>query len=411
MPIITSLLDLDFYKLTMAQVAWNHFRNVPVVYGFANRTSTVALPRHVREDELRAELAHIQTLRFSPEEINWLRTSTHINALKSGFFSEEFLSFLAGLALPPVTLSQNGASYTIEVAGPWPEAILWETLVLGVVNELYYRAALSEAATTQAHAWIEGEKRLRDKIALLKNQASVRFVEFGTRRRFSRSWQERVVETLLDEIPSNVLGTSNVLLAKNLGVKPVGTFAHEMFMVLYGLYADEENPALSAHNKVLELWWKEYAEPLSIALTDTFGTDFFLAHFTPEQARAWRGLRQDSGDPIEIGEKVLAFYERNGIDPRGKIFLCSDGLTLETMLRISDHFSGRMGTSFGWGTNLTNDLGFRPLSLVMKAIEANGRRTVKLSDNPAKATGQPDDIERIKQQVGYAERLAQPIIY
>jgi nicotinate phosphoribosyltransferase len=172
-------------------------------------------------------------------------------------------------------------------------------------------------------------------------------------------------------------------------------------MVMAGMMADNDDTVCASHNRVLQEWWEEYGWGLSIALTDTYGSDFFFRDMTTEQARAWKGLRQDSGDPMAFGETAIAFYERHGIDPRDKLIVFSDGLDLGTIVKLANHFAGRIQVSFGWGTNLTNDVGFEPLSLVIKVTEANGHRTVKLSDNLAKATGDAYDIERFKRIFGH----------
>jgi nicotinate phosphoribosyltransferase len=190
-------------------------------------------------------------------------------------------------------------------------------------------------------------------------------------------------------------------MAMQYGLLPMGTMAHELFMVMAGMMAESDATIRASHNRVLQEWWAEYGSGLSTALTDTYGSDFFFRDMTAAQACVWKGLRQDSGDPIAFGEKAIAFYKRHGIDPRDKFIVFSDGLDLGTIVKLADHFAGRIRVSFGWGTNLTNDLGFEALSLVIKVIEANGRCTVKLSDNLAKATGNAPDIERFKQIFGH----------
>ena len=413
MAIIRSLLDLDQYKPTMAQVVWRRFGDIPVTYSFKNRTAGTNLADYIIQEELEEELNLIRSLRFSVQDRWYLRHSWQINQIKPGLFSRDFIASLEGLELPPVEVHKENGTYAIEVSGLWPRAIWWETMVLAVLNELYCRSALQRTGVWTPTAWKEGERRLLEKVALLKANPDITFVEFGTRRRFSAEWQRRVLEVLLEEIPNQVLGTSNVALAREFNIKPIGTFAHEMFMVLYGhaCAGNKKNPVLTAHRAVCEAWWKEYGETLSISLTDTFGTDFFLENFTAAQAHVWRGLRQDSGDPIEIGEKIIAFYEKHKIDPREKLILFSDGLSIEKIIELTNHFKGRIKIAFGWGTNLTNDVGLAPLSLVMKATEASGHGTLKLSDNPAKATGTPEDIERVMQEVGYKKRPAQPVVY
>ena len=408
MAIIQSLLDLDFYKLTMAQVAWKRFRNVLVEYGFKNRTVSVPLALWVRKGELEAELESVRWLCFTEGEIAYLRESKYI---PRGLFCEDFLEFLKNLKLPRVTVSQNGDQFIIEVGGSWPEATFWETIILSTVNELYYESLARAGKFVKAEAFAEGDARLDRKIEILKRHPYIKFIEFGTRRRFSRARQERVLAELLLEAQEQLLGTSNVWLAKKYGIKPVGTFAHEMYMILSGIYGGSDDEIRASHNEVLRIWWKEYGESLSIALTDTYGSDFFFRDFTREQAAEWRGLRQDSGDPIVFGEKAIAFYKKHGIDPRQKLIISSDGLDVETIVNIADHFAGRIQVAFGWGTNLTNDLGLKQLSLVVKAIMANGNRLVKLSDNIAKAMGAPEDIARFIKIFEYTNAFFEDTVY
>ncbi len=399
-PIIQSLLDLDYYKITMAQVAYRRFRDVPVTYGFVNRTGSVRLPDFVNERELREELAQVRTLRFTPEELRWLKESP---CVPEGMFADDFLAFLADLRLPDVALANDGSTFKIEVAGPWPEAIFWETLILSVVAELYGRALLSQRNVAVQDAWAEGERRLATKIDLIRREPRIRFSDFGTRRRFSGPWHRHVVETLARELPGQFIGTSNVLFAKELGLAPIGTFAHEMYMVFSGIYHASDDEIRASHNKVLQAWWEQYGEPMSIALADNYGSEFFFGDCAPEQARAWRGLRHDSGDPFAFAEKAIAFYRRLGIDPTTKQIVFSDGLEADTMLRLVQRFADRIRVVFGWGTNLTNDVGFEPLQLIVKVIRACGHGTVKLADNFDKALGTPRDIERFRRIFGYAD--------
>ena len=408
-PIIRSLLDLDFYKLTMAQVAWKHFRTVPVRYSFKNRTKDVPLAEIISEEDLRNELGHIRSLQFRDDELDYLRESKY---LPKGIFKEDFLMQLKGLRLPPVQVRKDGQTYAIDVEGNWHEVIWWETMILAVMNELYYRELMRKQNLDWPTVRNAGWENLMRKIDILTHHyPDVRFSDFGTRRRFSREWQEEVLRKLLVHAPGHLLGTSNVHLAYYLDLKPIGTFAHEMDMVLSGIYHDDDEAIRASHNKVLELWWGEYGEPFSIALTDTYGTDFFFKDLTLEQARKWRGFRQDSGDPLEFGEKAIAFYQKLGIDPKTKTIVFSDGLDLETILKLHHRFNGRTNVVFGWGTNLTNDLGFKALSLVVKVTEANGHGTVKLSDNLAKAMGKPEDVERFKRIFGYTRNESQECKY
>lgn len=404
--IIRSLLDLDFYKLTMAQLAWRRHPDVPVRYGLTNRTKGVALAETVAEEDLRREIDHVRSLRFAEEELAYLYESPFV---PKGTFSEPFLGFLAGLTLPEVEIQRIGGGYRIETEAAWPEAMCWETVLLAIVNELHYRAlrdrdGVQRGTDRYEEFWREGSAKLKAKIARLQEAApDAKIIEFGTRRRFEAGWQGAVVQALMDGLPTQLLGTSNVHLARTLGIRPIGTFAHELYMAYAGIDGATDDGLLGSHNRVMRDWWDQYGEPLSIALTDTFGTGFFFRDMSREQAAAWRGLRQDSGDPEDFGERAIAFYRGHGVDPTAKTVVFSDGLDVETIVRLQSRFRGRIGTAYGWGTNLTNDLGYAPLSLVVKAIRSCGRPTVKLSDNPAKATGPADEVERYKRVFGYQE--------
>jgi nicotinate phosphoribosyltransferase len=390
----------------MAQVAFFLFRWISVKFGFKNRTVSVPLVGLIKESELHRQIEHVRTLRFQDEELDFLRESRF---LKIGFFREAFLNFLKLLVLPEVMIINDGQNFRIEVSGCWPEVTLWETIILSIVNELYTQAILKKMSRAERkNVYEEGKKRLTRKIAILKANPDIRFSDFGTRRRWSREWQEYVVSRLVQEVPDQILGTSNVYLAMKLGVAPIGTFAHEMFMSYSGIYRDQLR---ASHNKVLVDWWEMYGEALSIALTDTYGTDFFFEDMTRDQAEKWRGLRQDSGDPIEFGEKAIKFYESHGIDPRQKLIVFSDGLDIETIVKLTNHFRGRIKVAFGWGTNLTNDMGVKALSLVVKVIEAMQHGTVKLSDNLAKAMGSLKDIELFKKVFGHTVTLNEACTY
>jgi nicotinate phosphoribosyltransferase len=370
-----------------------------VRYAFKNRTAGVRLAQYIDAAELRHELDHVRTLHLNPSELHYLRGTNEYGA---GLFSEDYLQFLKELRLPPYTLEYVDGTYALEFSGVWAEAIYWETMALSIINELYYRACMERlSAFERDTVFATGTLRLAEKIQTLRARPDITLSDFGTRRRFSRSWQAYVIRMLAQEMPGQMLGTSNTALAMQYGLLPVGTLAHEMYMVLAGVMAQSDDTIRASHNRVLREWWEEYGWGLSIALTDNYGTDFFFCDMTAAQARAWKGLRQDSGDPMAFGERAIAFYERHGIDPRDKLIVFSDGLDLGTIVKLADHFAGRIRVSFGWGTNLTNDVGFEALSLVIKVIEACGHPTVKLSDNLAKATGEAPDIERFKRIFGH----------
>ena len=242
-----------------------------------------------------------------------------------------------------------------------------------------------------------------------------KFVEFGTRRRFSQEIQSSLM-TIMDNASGlydseALVGTSNVFLAKYFKLKPIGTMAHELPMVCAGLNDESLYTLKHSHDKMLSQWYFLYGEELSIALTDTFGTDFFFKDFTKEKAIQWKGLRQDSGDPIEFGYKAIKFYKDKDIDPKTKLIVFSDGLNIDKIYEIVKEFKGKIQIVFGWGNNLTNDVGAEPLSIVVKAINADGRPLVKLSDNIAKALGDPKIIEKYKRAFGYESTYTEPLYY
>ena len=399
--IINSLLDLDYYKLTMSQFAWKYYPTVNVKYAFINR-SKVKLAEFIHIPDLIEELDNVRNLKFTMDELNYLNNQK--------IFSKKYLNFLANLTLPPVYISEEQGQLVIETEGNWSEAMFYETFILSIVNEMYYKSY----GQTPIGYLDNFHDILVPKIdRIIANP--FKFIEFGTRRRFSSEIQSSLL-TIMDNSAelkdSNALiGTSNVYLAKYFGLKPIGTFAHELPMVCAGLNDESLYTLERSHNKMLEKWYFMYGEELSIALTDTFGTDFFFKDFTKEKAIQWKGFRQDSGDPIEFGYKALKFYKDKGIDPKEKIIVFSDALNIDKIYEIEKAFKGKIQTIFGWGTNLTNDVGAKPISIVVKAVEANGRPLVKLSDNTAKALGDSKTIEKYKCAFGYDNDYSEPLYY
>ncbi len=409
MPIIESLLDLDFYKFTMGQMVFLKYCDVPVVYSLVNRTRQVRLAEFIDEAELRKELDHVRSLRLNNSELHYLRGT---NEYGERMFRESYLEFLRGLQLPPYELEEVDGSFRLQFRGAWSTTIYWETVALSIVNELYNRSLMKPLRRFEKDlVFARGRMRLAEKIRVLRTKPEISFIDFGTRRRFSRDWQHYVDRTLAEELPAQFLGTSSTESAMLHGLVPMGTSAHELTMVMSGIMHDSDDLIRASHNRVLQDWWDLYGWGLSVAVTDTYGSEFFFRDMEESQARAWKGLRHDSGDPFEFGEKAIQFYQGHGIDPKEKLIIFSDGLELEIILALSRRFHGRVKLSFGWGTNLTNDLGFEPISIVVKAIEANGHRTVKLSDNLAKATGSREDIERFKRIFGHSHEHEEAVRY
>lgn len=401
-PIISSLLDIDFYKPTMGQLVFLKHPDVSVKYAFKNRTKKVRLTEVIDENELRFELDCAQTLKFNNSELYYLRNTKEY---QKRMFRDPYLEFLKNFQLDDYSLEYKNGDILLEFAGPWSRTIYWETIALSIIDEVYYRSLMKNMTRFEKKVvYATGRIRLMEKIKKLKELGGERLIaEFGTRRRFSKDWQEEVVSTLAEELGDMFSGTSNTYLAMKYGLMPIGTFAHELDMVYSGIYHGSDDEIRESHQKVLKDWWDLYGWGLSVALTDTYGTDFFFRSMTKEQAREWKGLRQDSGNPFEFGEKAIKFYRLHGIDPKEKLVIFSDGLDVDTIIKLFLQFKNQFKISFGWGTNLTNDLGFETLSLVIKTVEANSHShgLVKLSDNLAKAIGNPEDIERFKKIFGY----------
>lgn len=416
-PIVTSLMDVDMYKLTMMQAIWKKKPRARVKYRFNNRDKGNRLPKTIRFADLERELRSVVGKKFSRSDIEYLRTLRD----KSGrrIFRDEFLDFLLGFEMPGFTLGIEGEEFLIEAQGLWSNSILWETIVMSIVSELYSRQIRRERGLSLLTVWISGDKRLSEKISKLQEFMRIIFSDFGTRRRFSKHWQMYAIWRMKREIPEQFHSTSNLWMAKTLGVTPVGSMAHEMFMVYAALMGETDEGLRSSHNKVLQDWWEVYGAGLSIALTDTFTTDFFFEDFTTEQAKSWWGYRQDSGDPFEFGKRLIAFLRDNGVEPSGsneesRMCLFSDGLDLDTIIKLHLEFRDLISDRYGWGTGLMNDMGIDgvtfSLRIVMKAVAAFNEAldawvgTVKLSDTKGKYTGSSENIDRHK-RVFVGEKL------
>ncbi len=394
-PTVVSLLDVDFYKFTMGQYAFLRHPDVSVRYRLICRAPAARLARSLPVEALRDGLEAVRALSFRREELDYLR------GLPGFAFAGEYLEFLARLRLPALEVSRRGDDFWLEYEGRWPEVIHWETLVLSVLSELLGRAVLAEGgAGAVAGAEAEGSKRLEAKIATLRKNPGVRFASFGTRRRFSRAWQLRIESRLREALPEQFTGTSSVESAFRNGLDPVGTVAHEVFMVGAGLAGDSEAAIRESPTRVLEAWWEMFGPAAALVPTDTWGSGFFFRETSGIWAERLRGVRHDSGDPVAHGERALGWRAGHGLDPRDFALVFSDGLELPEILALHRRFAGRARVSFGWGTNLTNDCGLPVRSLVVKPVRAAGRPLVKLSDNPGKSTGEPEDIRRYRHIFG-----------
>ncbi|MGG7519013.1 nicotinate phosphoribosyltransferase [Allorhizobium undicola] len=414
-PIIRSLIDTDFYKLLMLQMIWKLYPDVDVTFQLINRTTRVRLAEEIDEQELRAQLDHVRSLKVSKKELIWLAGNSFYG--RTQIFEPEFLSWLADLQLPPYELSKRDGQYELTFRGRWVETTLWEIPALAIVNELRSRAALKSLGYfTLDVIYARAKAKMWEKVERLKSLPGLRISDFGTRRRHSFLWQRWCVEALKEGIGDAFTGTSNVLLAMDSDLEAVGTNAHELPMVVAALARSDEELAAAPY-QVLRDWNRLYNGNLLIVLPDAFGTASFLRN-APAWVADWTGFRPDSAPPIEGGEKIVQWWEKMGRDPAQKLLIFSDGLDVEAMIDTYRHFEGRVRMSFGWGTNLTNDFsgcapeenaGLMPISIVCKVVEANGRPAVKLSDNPRKATGETAEVERYIRFFGSEDRIDQDV--
>jgi nicotinate phosphoribosyltransferase len=414
-PIVRSLLDTDFYKLLMLQMIRHIHPDVQATFSLINRTKSVRLADIIDEGELRAQLDHARTVRFSKKELIWLAGNSFYG--RQQMFAPDFIAWLADFRLPEYELRKIDGQYELRFAGPWTHTSMWEIPALAIINELKSRAAMRDKGKfTLDILYARAKAKLWDKVERLRELPDLVLSDFGTRRRHGFLWQRWCVEALKEGLGGRFIGTSNVLLAMDADLEAIGTNAHELPMVAAALAESEEDLAKAPY-RVLEDWRQHYNGNLLIALPDAFGTTAFLKN-APHWLADWTGFRPDSAPPIEGGEQIIRWWQEQGVDPRSKLLIFSDGMDIGTIEATYCHFRGRVRMSFGWGTNLTNDFrgcdpdgatGLEPISLVCKVTSANGRPAVKLSDNPAKATGDPAEIERYLRVFGAEDRVTSTV--
>ena len=409
-PIVRSLIDTDFYKLLMCQSVFHNRPDVQVTFSLINRSHHVPLAKLIDEGELREQLDHIRSLSLTRGESTWLRGNTFYG--KRQMFRPDFMEWFENLRLPPYFLERVGDQYELTFEGSWPEVMLWEIPALAVLMELRSRAVLDDMKKFELQVlYARATAKLWEKIERLRDQPGLKIADFGTRRRHSFLWQDWCVQAMSEGLGDRFTGTSNCLIAKNRDLEAIGTNAHELPMV-YAALAEDDAALARAPYDVLADWHEEHEGNLRIILPDTYGTEGFLER-APDWLAGWTGIRIDSGDPERGAETAIDWWKTRGEDPTQKLVIFSDGLDEQKILELSRKFAGRVRVSFGWGTLLTND--FRgltpddrlaPFSLVCKAVSANGRSTVKLSDNPNKAMGPESEIARYKRvfEVGEQER-------
>ena len=368
---ITSLMDTDLYKFTMMQAVLHQFPSANVTYEFKCRNGDVSLG-HLA-DAVRDEINSLATLSFTQDELDWL------SGLR--FIKSDFVDFLGLFKLNPkyVTVTgEPGGDLGIKIQGPWLHTILFEIPVLAIVNELYFQDSVSDSVLA------EGRKRLKEKIAKLQAPGlnNLKIADYGTRRRFSQTWQREVLSTLRDDLglvpTGQFAGTSNVNFARTLGMTPLGTMAHEYLQACQAL-----GPRLrDSQTFAFESWAREYRGDLGIALSDVYGIEPFLRDFDMYFCKLFDGARHDSGDPFLWGERMIEHYRKNRVDPRTKTLIFSDSLNVDKTIALYERFHDRCELAFGIGTNLTNDMGLVPLQIVIKMTECNGQPVAKLSDSP-----------------------------
>lgn len=407
-PIVTSLLDVDFYTFTMQAFIRRFHRGIRVALGFRNRTK-IPLGHHIREEELREQLDHVRTLRATRSELHYIAGTFEYGRR---MFDDDYIAWLGALQLPEYDLEYlPDGNIRLEFAGDWEAALHWETIGLPILTQLHFESLLRGMTQLERDAVIAGGIcRLHEKVELVRAEVAggreaFAFAEFGTRRRAFRDWQRYADEVLAESLPRQYLGTSNTLNAMLLGQLPIGTNAHQLQMVLVALASlGSDADMRAASRQVYRDWWEMFGHGLSIALPDTFGSASGLEDLGVEGAHEWKGTRQDSGSPERYTDRAIAWYQSHGVDPREKLLLYSDGLDFPRAFQLDDYRRGEIKRSFAIGTNLSNDFPvLSALSLVIKPLHAHGIGCVKLSDNPAKAQGDPTLVARYTRAFAYEE--------
>ena len=390
-PIVVSLLDTDLYKFNMDQVIFHKHTDLCGEYYFKCRNKGVTFSEEVVQ-EINDQIDHLCSLRFTKKELDYLRSIR--------FIKRDYVEFLR-LWRPireyvTATRSENG-ELEIVVNGPLFSAMQFEIYLLEIVNEVYFRMNFDYEALKSS-----AEERLDQKIRDFNSgKYTFKFAEFGCRRRLSREWEDTVVKRLTSET-RNCVGTSNVYLAMKYNLTPIGTYAHEFVQMYQGI---DQIPLAYTNQYAMNDWYDEYKGDNGTALTDTITTELFLLDFNRSMVNNYSGVRHDSGDPFEWGEKMIRHYEKYGVDPRTKLLLFSDSLDFDKAQKLYDYFNGRTKVSFGIGTFCSNDTSENALNIVIKLQYVNGRPVAKLSDNPEKAMCRDDDyLDYLKSSVAFRIR-------
>ncbi len=395
-PIIISLLDTDLYKFNMDQVIFHKHTDLCGQYYFKCRNKEIVFTAEM-VDEINEQIDHLCSLRFKKEELNYLRS---IRFIKNDYV--EFLRLWHPIR-DYVTVSRSDeGELSVVVDGPLFSAMQFEIYLLEIINEVYFRFLYDYDELLKS-----AEERLNEKIAKLNESYTFKFAEFGCRRRLSREWQDVVVRRLVKETDKCV-GTSNVYLAMKYNLTPIGTYAHEYVQMYQGI---DKIPLAYTNHYAMRDWYDEYDGDNGTALTDTITTDLFLMDFNRSMVNNYSGVRHDSGDPYVWGEKIIAHYEKFGVDPKTKLLLFSDSLDFDRAQKLYDHFKDRVKVSFGIGTFCSNDTNVQALNIIIKLQYVNGRPVAKISDNPEKSMCRDEQyLDYLKRSVAFRlerERLGE----
>jgi nicotinate phosphoribosyltransferase len=368
MAIIKSLLDTDLYKITMGQAVLHQFPGAKVEYIFKCRNDDINLAQY--KDEIQKEIDDFCTLTLNNSELSYLGSLPYIK--------QDYVDFME-LYHPNkdhILMETKGNELEIKIKGSWFLSIYFEVPVLAIISEIYSRNVAPDPDMKEARRLLQLKKEL-----IAKNAESFKFADFGTRRRFSLDWQDEIIGEMKNIFPKNMLGTSNILLAKKHGVNPIGTMAHEWLQCGQAVGVR----LVDSQKYMLQKWVDEYRGNLGIALSDVIGIEAFLDDFDAYFAKLYDGVRQDSGDPYVVGEKMIEHYKKLKVDPKTKTIIFSDALDFEKALALVQHFKDRIGVSLGIGTNLTNNIpNFKPLNIVLKVTSCNGQPVAKISDSDGK---------------------------
>lgn len=414
-PIVRSLIDTDFYKLLMCQSIFRNKPDTNVEFSLMNRSRHIRLAEIVDEGELREQLDHVRSLSLSRGESTWLRGNMFYG--KRQMFRPDFMEWFEAMRLPPYHLEKRDGQFELTFEGRWHEVMLWEIPALAVLMELRSRAVLRHLGRFELEVlYARAMTKLWEKITELRAIDGLKIADFGTRRRHSFLWQDWAVQAMMEGLEGRFTGTSNCLIAQRRDIEAIGTNAHELPMV-YAALARNDAELSQTPYQVMADWQEEHVGNLRIILPDTYGTEGFLNR-APAWLASWTGIRIDSGDPARAAEVAIRWWTDKGEDPKQKLVIFSDGLDVDKIAELHRQFAGRVKVSFGWGTLLTNDFSglvpgdaLAPFSLVCKAVSANGYPTVKLSDNPNKAMGPTDQIDRYKRVFGVgAQRVIELVV-